>query len=1629
MTVVTLPAQAKKTTSSLTSKVRKTPCSLSSNDASTVLQEGLHTKDGTVQVTPSNSKPPAHQADDPRSATDLEDSRLDTPRAHHDISSVSSEACCVMKMDCEPILPLAPAGIPLFRRSPRLSSLADTPMITPEKTRLPRGPRTAPAGPSRRASQPLKKPANLDKFLDENKERILIRKLSSAPQLMKTAEAAEAESSRPPSRREKPVQNGAQPARQAIASQPLVILDPPLQGLPFKGMTVCDDERIPTVNAESATYFQSSYLADDLPAERLDKFARTDCLEGQLQAREEGSMKRFAPNQDGPTTGDIARLTEHQVGFCEDIESITPSGEKFFTNDSQRLCMQVRCSYLSLTKLERMDGKPSLLVYPFCSRFCQLQFSNDCLRLARTTAEKRRFLFPHATHEKRNSARVWLNHKRRFAMEQKERECIANAFESYSNWQGSQNAEEVKQLAGGNPSDFAKDPKWPTYSERTMKGPIMVETINEDLKHETGLRPSSLQRCASPPDNPQAVDEQVTAVQGSLDHTADSDIARAEAADTADKAREHLALNHVELLHAWAESVDEGQKSYNSSKFQKKEKSRGKLQRQEKEPVSKFPRAKKNATLHPNLTEEKHYNARTKELIAEGRLTAYDSPYEQKVCKIVRIENHHENERDRIFLYSLTGDSANPHYLSLSKAMQLNESMVLSYLYANKLTDHPEVQKLGIDAKIRERENLVLEPLPRTQSGIPSQEKSTVSLKNPGHGINTSATKLGHLINNSDPENRGTEGKPTGVRIEQSSAFHRPEPAADMAGELPPEAAIMAGESPPEQLDIPAQNIDQSEMREMLPQEVRVYCNAWDPNPFGSKKQVARQTIPGRGISTLPVRRYAIPDDAESSDESGSEIGPPEGAISYPDTDRVVTYEDREHWKRKRRGLFRTAFNNGKTRQTSAEIRESERARSAKRSHPKEDDSRDGKRGKSKQSSSHHSNRSIHHHASQDAASSDSDEEGQKPRDYTDEHQDDAKGKGAITSDTDDYESPPVISGSQERATETGSTDSEGSYSDSESNSDDSSSESDLDVRASQRKALGRSRALKRGKHLKAHRRDRTSRSESPAGRSSRIESRSRSPESRERSRSPKRSKPLPKERHGEDPSWKSEFRKWTRSDRIEKKHETDHKRSPSKKRKKSRRTRTESLSALSTVEHVHLGMLVSDLAASSDDESDEMDYEELILESPTEVTLAAGSASSSSEDPPQEFFDDLLARPEHVARINESGLSRATYLDKVVKAPTAAIGELFYDLSKKRHIDKEREKIPRSLQYPERLTANAQFRPGNHSADTLVWKKNFMSECTWVKEQYLTPLCLRSALDPKVSAAVRSNFSREKFKGKYEAERSDLIPFEDICIFLKKTYDRPGRLEHALLDYLTLSQGKGTVRDLITTRTNKLGILSRLGAEALPEDLDRALILRALSAPLSEYIASRHNHLKYSVDEILRICKTRELAVNNASRSSRNESLNVISKRGNRKFSNPRTKSSNRFKNKGHLNAAVFKKKRVTSRRPNKASLFAFGNDSEQPRVSTRLFRTNYSDAEWNVRVGPDGKIKPGVNPKDPRHRNSFNKDTVNGKPWCLICKKAGHDMTSCRTPPRNGGKGKGKGQGGQRGRGQGRGQNNFRR
>jgi ubiquinone biosynthesis protein Coq4 len=83
-------------------------------------------------------------------------------------------------------------------------------------------------------------------------------------------------------------------------------------------------------------------------------------------------------------------------------------------------------------------------------------------------------------------------------------------------------------------------------------------------------------------------------------------------------------------------------------------------------------------------------------------------------------------------------------------------------------------------------------------------------------------------------------------------------------------------------------------------------------------------------------------------------------------------------------------------------------------------------------------------------------------------------------------------------------------------------------------------------------------------------------------------------------------------------------------------------------------------------------------------IKAALTSSSSGASEPPKEFFDNLLEQPEHRARIKESGISRALYLEKVVKAPNKELGDMYYDLAKKCHDDREKEKVPRSLQYPD---------------------------------------------------------------------------------------------------------------------------------------------------------------------------------------------------------------------------------------------------------------------------------------------------------------------------------------------------------
>ena len=1677
--------------------------------------------------TPTGREVPEDETGDSRAATDLEDSRSETPG--QELGSGSEERVLNKNPDLyydEP--PLAPAGIPLFsRRSPRLN--AESKEITPQKA--PRGPRTFPSAPPRRVAAPLKCAPNMEKFLADNSAKRLTRKLTSVPGLQRATTIATGRPPRSPSRRGEPLAKAPAPVRAAHTQW---VNDPPHEGMPFGGMVQDNDEQKPLLNALSNTYFQESYCVRDLPEEFLNDFMQTDCASGQIEARraEEGKA---------PTTDVLEAQAEGGLQFCKDVQNQSVSGQTYYTNNSHRQCMQVKCGYLSHVRLVHHDGKPSLLQFAFCSAFCQNSYAHDCMQKAKAAGAGQRFLWPVATHEHRMDARSWLNHRRKYNLQQRDRISIATAFQAYEKIYGKKSAAEVVALAGGNPVNYAKVPKWPSYAERTKVGPLLedesanvasalerLDAINaeagtaaEDMHAEAGTaaeemqtsEPSSSEPATSQDIPHMDIEEPTAATQATASAAAyiassampalpgnPAEIASENSVSTtmtesndstviipegqnfplktntrnpavsclakpnlpAEKQGELFSMTEeksrgeTKKTHTVHLDPDEntGFKDYRASLHEKSAKSKAK----KKGFVSStnFPKAKANSTKHPNLRAAKYSHQDMERRVNESREGTQDHPLEQ----ISEVRDHYVSGDRRLFFLCKSKNDRIGKYLSLRTAYETNPELLLPYIHKKKLQGHQECKAYGVDFQLKcFLNNLSYESKISTLEKSPSQRQQY--LEN---------TERNHSAPCRDGESSSVHAR---LRVDTPAAALQKQPTD----------AVEAGR--PVQLQ--PQGSMWSKLQQMKPEEVAKFCEgrpqfppmagrapvAEPQNGAGRRKYdeafAALSTRGRRTVQGFPAKSQRDVSDNSSDDDT-------HGAIT-----EEMYAQQKLNAKRKPKLQMRAPSGGCKTRLVSTALREKEgeaRWAEKKTGHVSSDEYESGSDGdhdgnsdmapahvrvltkanqeanvqpmigesnagarQSSQSDRRNKGKpkSNHHDRHESRRASDSDDDEDKPKRYVNMYGDDPK-DGDITSDTSDYDSPRdyltervVDPGEAVNPKETTtSTDSDGTLSDSESDSDDSSSDSDLEIRRSQRKRYKRREALVAGGASRKIRRNRSSRSASPDGRHSKVRSRSLSPGATAKSQSREETSRKQSANNNDDPPWREEFAKWKQSaPKLRRRREESRKNKSSKRPKKSRDTRNESLSALGAVERVHLGVLVTELIESSDGSMSEDDFDE----DPSEVVLAASSSvSADNENPPQEFFDDLLQRPEHIARIQESGLDRAVYLAKVLKAPSKVIGELYFDLSKKKHIDREREKIPRSLQYPERLTANAQFRPGNGSIDTLVWRKNFMSECTWVREKYLTPLCLRTALDPKVSAAVRSNFTREKYKGRYEAEKSDLIPFDEICRFLKKTYDRPGRLEHALLDYLTLSQGKGTVRDLITTRTNKLGILSRLGAEPLPEDLDRALILRALSAPLSEYIASRHNHLKYSVDEILRICKTRELAVNNASRSSRNESLNTMSRRGDKKFTKRRAprNTSNRFQNKGHLNAAVFKRKpRVTSRRPNKANLFAFGNDNEQPRISTRLFRTNYSDAEWNVRVGPDGKIKSGVNPKDPRHRNSFNKDTVQGKPWCLICKRSGHDMTSCRTPKQSG-QGKGKGKGGNRngGRGQGgRGQNKFRR
>jgi len=1573
--------------------------------------------------------PPAHLMEDARRVrdeTELHDSRKSTPQG----KSIPGLSAGVLN---KPLLSephLQPSDIPLYsRRSPRIAGLnaaavTDAPIetqsspiaIEPElKTPAkiaPVGPKCAPKGPQRRKAASLpknpakaegeSKPESTDIATEiepgEQLPKKQPRSIHSAPNL----EASLAIGNLKPI----PIRCSIGQPRAQVAEG----TDQPHEaGHPFEGMSVCRDNSLPMLNSQSNVFFQEQYSTDQLPLQMIEEYDRVNGMDGQIEARERASKRGEYPHSKSPP---CSRTEEEQLWnageSCSDQAYLTPSGDTFYTNDTHRQCNAPRCQFLAFTKLTTHNGKPKLRLYSTCSKFCQWALARDAATMARRAGQPGRFLFPVTSTEHRMTPRAWLHWNRRYAKECKDRAAISEAFIAYRKIYGADQSAEIESLARGNPVDFDHEPVYPTYAMRTMVGPLADDPLQQSGEgHETVADGEPHCQTAD------AIQSSHKTSYATLHTVADASPTVGEANEDRDDASlpNRSSPNTVSLETGFSEfhqmeNLEENAKSYAERKVGK---SRDASKKQKLQRTKSIANIQKGEVYVPkrdrqvrypeskNQKSEKHFQTTLKREINE-ELVSTDMAH---LTDIFVIEKH-QDSGSRIFFYSQCRNEGIPaRFISLHSAHTLNPELLLSYLYVNALSKHEEVVKLGLDIQMENyMSQLELGNSPPDNSDLPKATVRKYETKSVPRGkysqVPVSSTeRYSEIVPESNP---CEELEGTSVKRTESSAAPRSRPSTGVAIQI----AAMEDDT----------------------QEARAEHNAaMQPSEFSErieKKSKATLASPSKASTHSSSEDDGLNDRLDRwANQSGT----------------------RDHTSKKEVGHRKSPV----SKKDRSELTKSHKGKDRER---KRDNSTARRESKS---------------YDDNTSSSESDDERRKRARTIDKFAD--EGTGNATSDTDDYISSSddslrvenvVVERRRPSHHQDSSESEKGEWNDSASDSDDSSSDSDLDVRASQHKTYRRKRALERGRKTLPSKHDRErhrpSRSRSPE--EPRHKDRSRSPQRRDRSSSKaKHSEPTAPRTITTDPPWREEFKSWRHKRKLDKSNSSHHDnsdRSDRKHRGKASRKKSkkdkdrESLSSFQ-VEHVGLSAMLTNLLTFSDSESDreEVDSSESITEQAVLATSSSSDPSgtshssepSSSKEPPKEFFDALLEQPEHIARVKESGLDRATYLEKVLRAPTKELADMYYDLAKKKYLDREKEKVPRSLQYPERLSSNAQFRPGSN-VNSNEWKKHFMSECAFVKEIYLTPLCLRSALDGKVAAAVRSNFSREKFKGKYEAERSDLIPFDSVCKFLSKTYDRPGRLEAALLDYLTLSQGKGSVRDLITTRTNKIGILNRLGATPLNEDLDRALVLRALSAPLSEYIASRPHHLKYSVNEIFRIAKTREVAVNNASRTARSESLNSISKRGgtsfrNRKYdSNPRTKGNKgRFQKKSHLNAAISKNnhKRATSRHPNKASLFAYGNGNDEPRVSTRLFRTNYSEAEWNVRVGPDGKIKPGVNPKDPRHRNSFNKDTYQGKPWCLICKKPGHDMTSCRNPQPTGGKGKGKGRGNNKSGG--RGPNKFRR
>ena len=363
--------------------------------------------------------------------------------------------------------------------------------------------------------------------------------------------------------------------------------------------------------------------------------------------------------------------------------------------------------------------------------------------------------------------------------------------------------------------------------------------------------------------------------------------------------------------------------------------------------------------------------------------------------------------------------------------------------------------------------------------------------------------------------------------------------------------------------------------------------------------------------------------------------------------------------------------------------------------------------------------------------------------------------------------------------------------------------------------------------------------------------------------------------------------------------------------------------------------------------------------------------------------------------------------------------------------------RLPRELEWPK---IENPYRHVDRRTPT-EFRRTLEMQTNHVAASLRTSHLLTRAVEAKVNQAVIAEFVNPlRANGTIYAKAAD-IDYDEIFVWLNKTYGPIDRKSTCTRNYLDLRQlPNEDCKQYVGRRMLRKAELDRLGIEAILPDLERQLLLSSVEPSLAIWLKTNTPDFE-STDpsDLAKLMIIRDQAVRSAQKSHKHGGQN---NRG-----APQRNLNAMVKRKGQSNSGQFKRKNSFAPakgkgRPRTQALYAMwdnddGNSAKSYSQSKRANKTgrqngaqlpslrdmksNYSDALWNKRVDENGRPRKTIDAQDPKNRAMHCNDcwpAGSTTKWCLMCRKSGHDLTSCiklskRSKQQGNGKGKGRGQG----------------